>query len=273
MKGNVKVELRNVQETLLLPLWGRAVETMKQNPRLIDEKAVDIIESLDYDFSTIVENISSVTQVSWIARSIHVDNMIKDFVERNPRATIVDIGCGLDTTFERMKDDRAQFYDLDLPEVIDLRKKFFKEHERRKMIPSSFLDTKWFDELAAGNGILFVAAGVFYYFQEEQVKRFFTSICAKFARCEVFFDVASPLGVKVANKRVIEDGGMEASANLKWGIENPKVIEKWDKRIKVVEEFPMFRGMKKGYSFKTKYGLWMSDFLRIMSMVHLRIKV
>ena len=270
MDEKIEVKLNNVQETLLLPLWGRAIETQKENTRLIDKKAVEIIESIDYDFSEIARNISWITQLSWVARSIHVDNMISDFVERNPRATIVNIGCGLDTTFERIESCHIRFYDLDLPDVIKLRERFFKESERRKTIACSFLDNKWLDQLPVTDGILFVAGGVFYYFLEDQIRKFFISLTDHFPGCELFFDSASPFGVKVANKKVIEDGGMVA--NLKWGIKNPELIEKWDKRIKLVKEFPMFRGMKKGYSLKTKYGLWVSDSLRIMSMIHLGIE-
>lgn len=103
------------------------------------------------------------------------------------------------------------------------------------------------------------------------MKNFFILIANRFPGCEIFFDSASPLGVKVANKKVIKDGGMDETAILKWGIKSAKVIEKWDKRIQLVKEFPMFKGMKTGLPLKMKYGLCISDLLKIMSMVHLRI--
>ncbi len=76
-----KISLGSVQETLLLPLWGRAVETKKQKPLLIDNKAVSIIENINYDFSIISERIGKLSQVSWIFRSISFDERIKEFIK------------------------------------------------------------------------------------------------------------------------------------------------------------------------------------------------
>jgi O-methyltransferase involved in polyketide biosynthesis len=272
MNTKITIELGKVQETLLLPLWGRAVESQKNNPRLIDKKAVEIIESIDYDFSTITKNISWITQYAWVARSLHVDAAITDFITAHPDAAIVNIGCGLDTTFDRIDNGKIIFYDLDLPDVIALRKKFFPENARRKIITSSFLDTHWFDEIQTGSGILFIAAGVFYYFTEDQIKSFFAAVVVRFPGCELFFDSASPLGVTVANKKVIQGGGMDETAVLRWGIKNAALMERWDTRIHILKEFPMFRGMKKAFPLTMKYGLWMSDFLNIMSMVQLRME-
>ena len=271
MNDKIDIDLGNVQKTLLLPLWGRAVETQKSNPKLTDNKAVEIISNIDYDFSTIAKNISWISQYAWVARCIHIDNVIKEFLKLHPEGSIVNIGCGLDTTFERIDNDHVHFYDLDLPDVINLRKNFFSNTDRRKMIPCSFLDDTWYREIPKENGVLFFAAGVFYYFEEEQIKEFFNSLAAAFINCELFFDSASPFGVKVANQKVIKEGGMDETAILKWGIKEPRQMESWHKNIKLINCYPMFRKMKKGLSFKMKYGLWLSDTLKIMSMVHLKI--
>jgi hypothetical protein len=57
--------------------------------------------------------------------------------------------------------------------------------------------------------------------------------------------VASPLGAKVANKVVIKAGGMDKSSFLKWRIKTAKTLEEWDRRTEVLEEYPMFKHMKK----------------------------
>jgi len=165
----IKVELGKVQKTLLLPLWGRAIESQKKDPRLIDKMAVEIINKIDYNFTTITKNMSWVSQFSWVARSLHIDKTILEFIKGKPKATIVNIGCGLDTTFERIDNGQILFYDLDLPDVINLRKQFFQKNERRKTISCSFLEDKWLSQLGAKDGILFIAAGVFYYFDEKQI--------------------------------------------------------------------------------------------------------
>jgi O-methyltransferase involved in polyketide biosynthesis len=212
MTGKVKIGLDNIQETLLLPLWGRAVETRKFKPKLSDPKAIEVIDHIVYDFSIITKNIGWITQLAWVARSLHIDRTISGFIKDHPDATIVNIGAGLDTTFERVDNGRIRFYDLDLPDVIEIRRKFFIESDRRKSITCSFLDPGWFSHF-----------------------------------------------------------NMDEEAILRWAIRSAKKIESWDPRFILVKEYPMFRGFKKGYPFKMQYGMWMSDRLNIMSMVHLKI--
>jgi len=142
MVKKIKIELGKVQETLLLPLWGRAIELQKKDPRLVDEMAVEILNKIDYDFTIITKNISWLSQLAWIALSLHVDKTILEFIKNNPQAAIVNIGCGLDTTFERIDNGQIIFYDLDLPDVINLRKNFFPENKRRKTISCSFFEER-----------------------------------------------------------------------------------------------------------------------------------
>jgi O-methyltransferase involved in polyketide biosynthesis len=272
MGNKIELKLGKVQETLVLPLWGRAVESQKEKPKLIDKKALAIIGRMDYDFSTITKNMSWVSQLAWVARSIHVDQTINKFIKIHPSATIINLGCGLDTTFERIDNGHIRFYDLDLPDVIALRKKFFTDHERRMSLSCSFLDTDWFPQVDNEKGVLLIAAGVFYYFEEKQIRDFFITVANHYPGSELFFDVASPFGVKVANKKVIHDGGMDDSAILKWGLKTARTMEGWDTRIKLIKEYPIFKGFKKGYSMKMKYGLMVSDVLKIMSMVHVKIE-
>lgn len=270
MPEKIKLDLGSVQKTLLLPLWGRAVETRKTHPLLEDRAASQIIDSIDYDFSTIARNINPVTQFVWIARSIHIDRTIRRFLQDSPEATIVNLGCGLDTTFDRVDNGSIQWYDLDLPDVIELRRRFVHEQLRRKFIASSLFDDGWLHEIAIQDNILFLAAGVFYYFEEHQMQEFFVRLANLFPESEAIFDAASPLGVRVANKVVIQAGGMDERSILRWGMKEIKEIQLWDTRIKVLEEYPMFKGMKKGLPLKMKFVTLESDLLKIMSMVHLK---
>lgn len=269
MTSKISVELGNVQKTLLLPLWGRAVETQKRNPLLIDAAAAKIINSIDFDFSTIAKNMSRITQLAWIVRSLHIDRCVRQFLQKYPRAAIVNIGCGLDTTFERVDNGTLAWYDMDLPDVIELRREFMVESERRKFLACSFLGDAWVGQIRRGDGILFIAAGVLYYFDESEIRSSFAKLADAFPNAEMIFDAASPLGVKVANKRVIAAGGMTGKAVLKWGLEKADDIRRWDDRIRIVAEYPMFRGMKRDMDFRDKVGTSFSDILNIMSMVHL----
>ena len=129
------------------------------------------------------------------------------FLKKYPQASVVNIGCGLDTTFERIDNGNVYWYDLDLPDVIDLRRKFIRESERRKFIVSSFFEDDWFQNLHVEDNILFIAAGVLYYFKAEEVQNVFKKIADRFPGSEMIFDASSPLGIKMANKMVIKTSG------------------------------------------------------------------
>ena len=200
MAQKIKIKAGSIQETLLLPLWGRAYETQKNNPRLIDEHAVEIIKQIDYDFSNIRET-QSMSQHGWVARSRHTDRMVLEFIKKHPKASIVNIGCGLDTTFSRVDNGKIMFYELDLPDVIALRKNFYADSDRHISIASSFLDTEWFEQIEFRDGLLFLAGGVFMYFKEKQIKEFFIKVADHFNACDFYFDSLSPMGIKIGKKQ------------------------------------------------------------------------
>jgi O-methyltransferase involved in polyketide biosynthesis len=266
-----RVDIGGVQKTLLLPLWGRAVETKKPKPRLVDETAVRIIGEIGYDFSTIATGMSVVTQMAWVIRCLHTDRTLRAFLARHPDGTIVNVGCGLDTTFERVDNGRVQWFDLDLPEVIDLRRKFIGESDRRRFIASSLLDTDWLRSVNVDGPLFFAAMGVLYYIPDPDLRSFLKMIADKVRTSELLFDACSAMGLRIANKRVIRDGGMDESAVLVWALDRAADLERWDERIAIVDAYPLFRGMKGGHSLKEKWGMLLSDTLRVMSMVHLRI--
>ena len=271
MSDKIKIDLGSVQKTLLLPLWGRAVETKKTKPILTDTAAAEIINKIDFDFSTITAKIRFVTQLAWIARSFHIDNTLKSFLAVHPDAAIVNIGCGLDTTYERVNNGKLSWYDLDLPDVIELRKIFIHETENRKFITASLLEESWISHIKNKENVFFIAAGVLYYFDETQVKAFFQMLADRFSSSEIIFDAVTPQGLNAANKGVIKDSGMDESAYLKWSIKNAKVIQSWDPRIQILDEYMLFKGFKKSLNFKEKYGTFLSDLFKIMFIVHLRI--
>ena len=263
-------DLGSLQETLLLPLWGRAVEARKPNPRLVDATAVHVMATIDYDFSTIARNIRFITQLAWISRSLHVDRTISAFLARYPEGAVVNLGCGLDTTFDRVDNGSVRWYDLDLPDVIDLRSSYIPERERSTVLPFNIFDTAWSQRIDTSGEILFVASGLFYYFEERQVRTFLTELAQTFPGAELIFDACSPVGLRVANRKVIRAGGMDSSALLKWSVRNVRDLEKWDRHTTVVAEYPVFHGVKSGFTLKEKLGTSLSDALRAMFMVHLR---
>jgi O-methyltransferase involved in polyketide biosynthesis len=134
---SIKVELGPVQETLLIPLLGRAEETKKKRGLLRDEKAVEIVDRLEYDFGK-WRRAKSLVGTS--IRTRMFDRYVERFLTDHPTSTIVELGCGLNTRFERVDNGRLRWFDLDLPDVIALRRRFFEDEPRRTMLACSVLD-------------------------------------------------------------------------------------------------------------------------------------
>jgi O-methyltransferase involved in polyketide biosynthesis len=269
MNNKVKIDLGSVQLTLLFPLWGRAIETTKQHPMLIDKTAVKIIDQVDYDFDQMAKNFDELSQIAWIQRSLICDQVIRKFLKANPQGTIVNLGCGLDTTFDRVDNGALTWYDLDLPDVIELRKKFISENDRRHFISASLLDNDWFSNIIHVGRILFISAGVLYYFEETEVRGIFMNLLEYFPGSEIFFDVCSPIGLKIANKKVVESSGLDARSHLKWGLKNVKDLLSWDDRIRMMGKHFYFRSPQIGLR-NYLLGIF-SNMIGIQYMIHLKL--
>jgi O-methyltransferase involved in polyketide biosynthesis len=272
MTEKISIQLGNIQKTMLLPLWGRAMETGKKHPLLVDKTAVSVMGKIDYDFSTITKGLSPISQYAWIMRSRTVDEIIHKFLQEHPAGTIVNIGCGLDTTFDRVDNGTLRWYDLDMPDSINLRRQFIPESDRRTFISSSFLESNWLKQLEVKYAVLFIAAGVLYYFQETDIKTFFARLADAFPGCEIVFDASSAYGIKMANEMVIKRGGLDEKSNLVWGLEHAEDLESWDQRYKVLETIYYFKSNRKILPLN----IWLigafSDSRRIQYMVHLNIQ-
>ena len=269
MAEKIRLNLGDIQKTLFLPLWGRALESNKERPRLIDDTAVRIIDQIDFDFTKAAENLDDLTKIAWIQRSLISDRVIRQFLAHDPNGTVVNIGCGLDTTYTRVDNGKLRWFDLDLPEVIELRAKFIEESERRTCMSSSFLDTAWFDQIEVESNVIFLSAGVFYYFTEDQIKSFMLQLLDRFPGSEIVFDVASEVGVKIANKKVIESSGLDESSYLKWGLNRKEDILSWDSRISLIGKYSYYRGLR--LNLRNSLMGILSDLLGIQDMLHFKL--
>ncbi|GAH20356.1 unnamed protein product, partial [marine sediment metagenome] len=167
----------------------------------------------------------------------------------------MNIGCGLDTTFDRIDNGKITWIDLDLPDVISLRKKYIHETSRRHFISKSVFDKSWFAEIKNREHVMFMIAGVLYFFNENDIKSLFSDFHSTLPGVEIIFDYCSNKGVEIANKKVIEKCGMNKSAILKWGIDSIHDLDKWSENIKVISNMTMFKEYKKNYSILKRIGM------------------
>lgn len=154
----MKIDLSGISETLLVTLYMRAKDAKSNHPFLSDRKAAEIISCMDYDFSAFDRVWMSYYGV--LARAKLMDREVRRFMADNPGCVVVSVGCGLDTRFDRVDDGQVRWYDLDVPEVIDLRQQFLAESERVTCISGSAFDPSWMEKVErAGRRLLILSEG------------------------------------------------------------------------------------------------------------------
>lgn len=172
----------SVAQTLFIPLYIKALESSHPDPIIQDEQAIELVEKIDFDFSSL--KIPKITRITAAMRTRQFDNWIRTFLTSTPDGVVVDIGCGLDSRFHRVDNGNVLWYDLDLAEVIELREKLIAPTDRNFNISRSVFDFHWMDEIREeeGKGIFFLAEGVLMYLNMQDVKRLLL-------RCETVFQV------------------------------------------------------------------------------------
>jgi O-methyltransferase involved in polyketide biosynthesis len=234
--------LSDVSETLLITLYIRAMETSRPDPLIKDEKAVELVRRMSRDFDRIRQiPMGEFNKLVIVLRNREFDRYARDFMARYPEAVVVHIGCGLDSRFERVDNGRVEWCDLDLPHVIELRRKFIGgEGERHHLLSCSVLDNTWLDMVSAHRQrpFLFLAEGVFTYFEEAQVKSLVLTLRDRFPGAELVFDTHSPFFIQVGNIRFATS--TKLSARLTWGIWRGQEIEAWGNGIRLLDEWGFF---------------------------------
>ena len=187
-----KIKLRKEKETLLIPLYCKALESKKETPIIIDNKAVELVSRIEYDYVQL--KIPKQTHVTICMRAKQFDNYVREFLQKYPKSIVVHLGCGLDSRFNRVDNGTVEWYDLDYPEVIELRKSFCQETDRYHLIPSSVMDLTWLDHLSGKNRpFIFLAEGLFMYLREEEVKLLFLHLKKNFPDLRSFLIVIALL--------------------------------------------------------------------------------
>jgi O-methyltransferase involved in polyketide biosynthesis len=228
--GKEKIYLTQAQETLLITLYAKAVAP---EALFSDPQAKAIIAQIDYDFAQLKVPLG--TRLTVCMRAKQIDGYVRTFLAGHPDALVLQLGCGLDTRFSRVDNGRVTWYDLDLPDVIDLRRKFYVESERYQMIASSVTDLAWLDQISAQDRpVMVVAEGLLMYLHAADVKALVRRFQADFPGCHLVFDAFSEL---TASKISANPSIKKTGAVVHWGIDDPKALEAWQDGIHFKEEW------------------------------------
>jgi O-methyltransferase involved in polyketide biosynthesis len=228
--------LKNVPQTMLIPLRARYLETKRPGGIVHDPKSVEILDRIEHDFSGENE-VSDGSRKGVSIRTEILDEQTNSFLEEYEKAVVVNLGCGLDTRFHRLDNGSALWFDLDMPEAIALRKHFFKETDRHRFISKSVLDFSWIEQIPKDRPRLFIAEGLLMYFSESEVKTLLRTLRDEFPQAEMLLEAMSPF---IAKRSAKHPDIKNYNATFKWGIKSGKEIERWGIGAKFIDEFYYF---------------------------------
>lgn len=227
--------LDGVPQTLLITLLVRARETQRPDGVFRDEKAVEMVNRINADFSKL--RMQRHDEIAVILRLRRFDRHVCDFLTRNPDGVVVHIGCGLDTRYERIGNDCVEWFDLDVPKVMELRKKLVATQAfHYHTITSSVFEADWLAEVERfkPRPFLFVAEGVLPYFEETQVRELFIRLSGHFPGCEFVCDAHTPFVIWADNIHLAYAG---IKARLQWKLKDPRDVESWGKGFCLLDEW------------------------------------
>lgn len=249
--GRTQFSLSDVSATMLLTLYARAKESQSANPILVDEKAVELFEQIKplaaqaagELYRKVVEgDLPETLNQTMALRARHFDQQCRDFLRRYPDGAIVNLGCGLDTRFFRLDDGRLHLTDLDLPDVIALKRQLIVETDRYRMIASSVLDFSWMDQVVEEPPTLFLAEGLFMYLPLEDVKALVLALQARFPGCELVCEVFNSGWLhgwrgKLIKRKLQSNMSMGAGAMFQSGIADSDSMEQWRSGIRFLDDW------------------------------------
>ena len=242
-----KIEKNTVQETLIIPLYSRKLCSELYPNIYRDETAVRLIDEIDYDFSEVEKNSRSLMQrfgaLEVAMRQNDLAFEVRDYLKDHPKAAVINLGCGLDSTGRSCDNGSCKIYNLDFPDVIAVRDKLLSAGDREQNVPCDLNDTAWFSQIDASNGAVFFASGVFYYFLIEQVKALVQKMANAFPGSVLVFDAANRTAVKMIAKTWLKSAKIKDVGAYFAVSDAPKEIGAWDSRLQVTS-----RGYMLGYN-------------------------
>jgi methyltransferase (TIGR00027 family) len=247
--------LGDVSATSLITLYCHALETQSKEPILDDPKAVAIARELDRRLAG-SDNplhkdlaggaLSPYLVVHVALRAKRYDDYVREFLAGSPGGVVVNIGCGLDSRFQRIDNGRVIFYDLDLPEVIALKREFFEETDRYRFIAASVFEYGWFDRVRAHDGpFLFVAEGVFMYLEKRDVRTLVVKLADEFPGSELVCEVVNAIWLKeplntLMHLKMQKQLHLGENAVFRSGIRDGREPEDWHPGIRFLDEWSYF---------------------------------
>jgi O-methyltransferase involved in polyketide biosynthesis len=247
-----KVHFTKEKETMLVTLYGRALNSQSKDPILSDLAAEEAIRRIDYDFMNLNVKWNDILAIA--ARAKMFDLWTDEYLASHPDAVVLHLGCGLDSRVFRIDPPASiLWFDVDFPEIIELRQRLFPERAEYHMIGTSVTELSWLDQVPTDRPVLVVAEGLMYYLSEDDFKALIKHITERFPSGQIMFDAISRRYLKMQKTNV---GISATGARMLSGVDDPHDLEQWTPRLKLVtklsvmdKDFPNIKKMSGGMRF------------------------
>src|SRR6185369_12894642 len=170
-----KIQFTKEKETMLMTLSGRAIQSQWKNPILRDPWAEEAMRHIDYDLSQTYQGVGSgrmwkdIGYTVIATRAATFDLLTSRYLAEHPDAIVLHVGCGMDSRVFRINPPPSvQWFDVDYPDVIDLRRRLYPEREAYHLIGAGLDDLRWLDEVPRARPGLLIAEGVLHYVREAE---------------------------------------------------------------------------------------------------------
>ncbi|MGE3724535.1 MAG: class I SAM-dependent methyltransferase [Candidatus Sericytochromatia bacterium] len=260
----------DVSSTMLITLFARAKESSSKDPLIQDKKAEAMIAQIKQAVlgsdnpihqKILKDQYPAKLGVTMALRSRRFDRYVQAFLNNYPNGTVINLGCGLDTRFDRIDNGQVYWYDLDFPEVIELRRQFMIENARHRFLAGSILDPHWLDAIEKNSPVLILAEGVLMYLKEEEVKSLFSLIHSAFGKAEIVCEVTHRYWVEKMKHPYMQwklkrQLGMTGGAVFQFGMPDSRYFESWNPDYIFLDEWTYFDDQEK----KLGWFNWFSGF-------------
>ncbi|WUI01414.1 class I SAM-dependent methyltransferase [Spirillospora sp. NBC_00431] len=219
----IKVDFTPVQQTLFSSLHAKALDSRAKRPVLCDRSAGAVADRLSYDYERLV--LRTDDRIATVSRARQLDRWTAEFLARHPDAVVAHLGCGVDRRVDRVDPaPGVDWYDIDLPEVIELCARLYHERPGHRWLAASVTEPRWLDELPSARPVLVVAEALTMFLPEDDVRTLFERVTGKHGTGQLIFDAYNRLALRTMPRHpTIQALGV----TLNWGVDDPRELERW----------------------------------------------
>lgn len=266
---NKKNTLKGLEDTLYIPLMARIYASKKFPEFFYDEKALSLESFIPTN--EIKENSTEYFYMASVCRQYTIDKKIRRFIETKDLSNVVFLGAGLETAYNRIGNKTVNFYQVDLPDVIEVRRSLLGEAENECLVSGDMFSLDWIKEVDISLPTLLVVSGVYQYFKEEKILSMISDMKDMITNGELVFDATNSAGLKLANKYVKKTGNKDAQ--MHFGIDDPiEFANKTQTELLSLDGF--FKDalkICKGLKFMTRVYMYFADKLNRTLIMHLKL--